>query len=512
MFKSKWILPVTLATAIGVSGISTTGYVAEAKIPTTNKVDYKIPLNKAAAYYYSKNLQPTFNHADAVTVLARSNYAVNKNFYTTYYNAVVKTVADSKGVLTVSAGSLSKTIIALNAIGKDPKNVAGYNLIAILGDKLIENFEKDNIGISNAIYTLMALEGANQDFPTDAKYEVISKKVLVDYLVSTQFANGGFSWSPGMEAGVSTDMTAMALIGLANFDQDPQVKTAIRKGLDYMAADLTDQAGYAPFGGNSADSQAQVILALTENGLNPKTTRDFIKNGHWAISNLLLNYDATNGYFKLTPDAKSANNFTTSSGVMGLAAYDRYATDAATYYDTEHASASSLKFDTKAPSSLKVNSLSNTTTTITGTTEPYATVVIYDGKVKIATVVTDINGKFSYKLATKLKAASTVKIYVTDLAANKSKAFSYKVADRLTPVVPKVSTPKKGAKTVTGTTTKGATAYVKVGSKTYKAVASKTTGKFTVKVPTLKAKVKLTVYAKKNNYKSKSVTVTVKSK
>ncbi|MCA9725445.1 MAG: lytic transglycosylase domain-containing protein, partial [Kurthia sp.] len=81
-----------------------------------------------------------------------------------------------------------------------------------------------------------------------------------------------------------------------------------------------------------------------------------------------------------------------------------------------------------------------------------------------------------------------------------------------TPATPKVSKLVKGAKKVTGSTTKGATVYAKIGNKTYKATASTKTGSFSIKVPTLKEKTKVKVYAKKSNYTSKSVTVTVKSK
>lgn len=512
MFKSKWILPITLATVLGVSAIPTTGIEADAKVKATEKVNYKTPLNTTLTNYYANNLTPKYGFADSVTNLARSNYGVNKNYYTTYYKDVERVVKESNGVLSGSAGSLAKTIISLNAIGKNPEKVASFNLIDALGDKLLESKGKGSIGVSNAIYALIALEGDIHNFSDLEKYKSVSKEELVKYLVSTQFEDGGFSWAAGNKAGVSVDMTAMSLTALSSFSEDPTVKAAVRKGLDYMSNQLTDRAGYAVFGENNADTQAQVLVALTENGINPKTSRSFIKNGHWSVSNLLLNYDAKLGGFKFNIADSKVNQFTNNGGMLGLTAYDRYATDKPSFYDMENVKSSSLKYDTKAPSSIKVNSITNNTTTISGTVEPYAKVQIYNGSKLIHTETTTFSGKYTFKLTKKLKANSLVKIYVTDLAKNKSKAFDYKVKDVLTPSTPKVSKVVKSAKKVTGSTTKGAVVTVQIGKKSYKATANKTTGKFSVKVPTLKVKQKLIVSAKKAGYTSKKVTITVKSK
>lgn len=512
MFKSKWVLPLTLAASLGISVIPTTGIEADAKVKTTTKVNYKTPLNKATTYYYSTNLTAKYGYSDIVTNLARSNYGVNKNYYTNYYKDVEKVVKANKGKLPESAGSVAKTIISLNAVGKNPKKVANYNLVDALGDKLLEEKNKGNIAISNAIYTLIALESDNLDFSNSSKYKAVSKDELVKLLVSTQFENGGFSWEAGNVDGVSVDMTAMALTALSSFSDEPTVKAAIRKGLDYMSNLLNKRAGYAQYADNNADTQAQVLVALTENGINPKTSRSFIKNGHWGVSNILLNFDAKLGGFKSSTTDSNLNPYTNSSGILGLTAYDRYATDKTSFYDLGNIKSSSLKYDVKAPTANKVNTLTNNTTTISGTVEPYAKVQIYNGSKIIHTQSTTLNGKYSMKLTKKLKANSSIKVHVTDLAKNKSKAFTYKVKDVLTPSTPKVSKVVKSAKKVTGSTTKGAVVTVQIGKKSYKATASKTTGKFSVKVPTLKAKQQLIVSAKKSGYTSKKVTITVKSK
>lgn len=515
MFQKKWTLRATLATVLSVSAISTVGLEAQAQTEAkaVQNINYKTPLKNTAAYYYAHNLQASYATPDLVISFARSSYGVNKNFYTNYYKNVEKKLTNTKGILTESAGSVAKTIIAINAIGKDPSTVAGYNLLDILADKLVVGAKSEyGIGISNAIYALIALDGDKASFSEKDEYQDVSRQALADYLVGTQFENGGFSWDVAVADGVSVDMTAMVLTALANFKDDAKIQTAIEKGLAYISSNLSATAGYEPWGGNSADTQAQVILALTENDMNPKTTADFIKNGHWAISNLLLNYDTKNHYFKMFPTDKVANAYTTSSGLTALIAYDRYATNKSTYYDVSTAKAKDLTFDTTAPSAIKVSSLTNSVSQITGTTEAYATVTLTNGSKKLASIKADTSGKFSYKLATKLKAGAKVKVVTADLASNVSKATTYTVKDVLTPATPKVSKVVTGAKKVTGTTTKGATVTVKVSGKSYKAVANAKTGKFSVKIAAAKKAAKVSVSAKKAGYTSKTVTVTVKNK
>lgn len=77
------------------------------------------------------------------------------------------------------------------------------------------------------------------------------------------------------------------------------------------------------------------------------------------------------------------------------------------------------------------------------------------------------------------------------------------------PTLSSVTTPKAGAKKVTGKATKGSIVTVKIGSKSYKATAN-TSGKFTITVPKLKKGAKLIVTAKNSAGTSAKKTVTVK--
>ena len=67
--------------------------------------------------------------------LARSGIDIPDEYYEKYYRTVEEYVKDCGGVLHEKKYTeYSRVIIALTAIGKDPSDVAGYNLLTPLGD------------------------------------------------------------------------------------------------------------------------------------------------------------------------------------------------------------------------------------------------------------------------------------------------------------------------------------------------------------------------------------------
>lgn len=71
----------------------------------------------------------------AVIGLARSGYDVPQEYWDHYYAAVEEYVSEHKGVLHEKKYTeYSRLIIALTAIGANPADVAGYNLLTPLGD------------------------------------------------------------------------------------------------------------------------------------------------------------------------------------------------------------------------------------------------------------------------------------------------------------------------------------------------------------------------------------------
>jgi hypothetical protein len=93
----------------------------------------------------------------AVIGLARSEYEVDGSYFSTYDETVESYVEACGGVLhTKKYTEYSRVILALTAIGKDPADVAGYNLLTPLGD-----FDKTIWqGINGPIWALIAWTAA----------------------------------------------------------------------------------------------------------------------------------------------------------------------------------------------------------------------------------------------------------------------------------------------------------------------------------------------------------------
>ncbi|MGG0663027.1 Ig-like domain-containing protein [Viridibacillus arvi] len=168
--------------------------------------------------------------------------------------------------------------------------------------------------------------------------------------------------------------------------------------------------------------------------------------------------------------------------------------------------------DITSPIAATANIVSDQTTSVKGKAEAGSKVTIYNGSKLLASTTASTKGTYSLTIK-KQKANSTLKIYVTDAAKNKSKAYTLKVVDKTAPKAPSVKKVTKSTTKVTGTAEKGAKVYVLKGKTSIGKGTVNSKGQFTVKIKNQKANTKLTVYAKdKAGNKSNATKVTVKTK
>ncbi|MEG2584500.1 MAG: hypothetical protein RSA27_08340, partial [Oscillospiraceae bacterium] len=123
----------------------------------------------------------------AIIGLARSGASVSDEYYQKYYENVEKTVKACGGVLDEKKYTeYSRVALALTAIGKDPKNVAGFNLLKPLGDYDKTVWQ----GINGAIWALIALDSGEYDIPqnTEAKVQA-TREMYVKYILDNQLSN-----------------------------------------------------------------------------------------------------------------------------------------------------------------------------------------------------------------------------------------------------------------------------------------------------------------------------------
>lgn len=281
-------------------------------------------VNKAAAYMVKTVTDPQVGSVGgewAVLGLVRSGYSVPGAYYQNYYANVEKYVEACKGVLHQKKYTeYSRVILALTAIGKDPANVAGYNLLTPLGDYDKTVWQ----GLNGPIWALIALDSGNYAMPQnkDAATQA-TRQMYIDNILSHQLADGGWSLTGtgGSSEPADPDMTGMALQALAKYTSSADsadVQTAVDKALSCLSGMQDQNVGYASWGTTNSESVVQVLVALCELGLKPDDSR-FVKNGNTLLDNL-LSYQQADGSFKHTTDGSGSNQMASEQGLYGIVA------------------------------------------------------------------------------------------------------------------------------------------------------------------------------------------------
>lgn len=269
-----------------------------------------------------KTEELTFGSEWLAIALARSGRSVPDS----YYDSVVKAVQDAKGQLSDRKFTeYSRTILALTAIGKDPTDVGGYDLLSKLADMDDVTYQ----GINGAIFALIALDSGKYDVPTAAEGgNQTTRDGLVAYILKQQLSDGGWALS-GSNA--DPDMTAMALQALAPYRTgDAAVLAAVDKAIQTLSDMQQVNGGYSSWGTLNSESCAQVLIALATLGIDPVSDSRFAKNG-LTVLDALLSY-AVSGGFRHTADGE-VDAMATEQALCALTAYARLLDGKTSLYD-----------------------------------------------------------------------------------------------------------------------------------------------------------------------------------
>lgn len=230
--------------------------------------------------------------------LSRWGGEVPQEWYDSYYEAVESYVKECEGVLDDRKYTeYSRVIIALTAIGKDPMDVGGYNLLTPLADYEQTIFQ----GLNGPVYALLALDMGNYEIPENVTENTqATRELYVDYILSNELEEGGWSLAGGAPEG---DITAMVLQALARYQERQDVADATERALQVLSELQNENGGYTAYDVESSESIAQVIVALTELGISTEDPR-FVKNGR-TLEDRLLDFMAEDYGFKHILDGES---------------------------------------------------------------------------------------------------------------------------------------------------------------------------------------------------------------
>lgn len=258
-----------------------------------------------------------------VLSLARSGEAVPAGYYDNYYKKVEEVVKSKNGDLSKNKFTeYSRVICSLTSIGKDPRNVAGYDLV-----KPLSNFKHVlKQGLNGPIWALIALDAKGYELSKiDSSADQNSRERMVEEILRREVNGGGWNL---MGEKADPDMTAMALYSLVPYRNQPKVKAAIDRGVQALSDMQLPTGGYQTMGAENSESSAQTIIALTSLGIDPSKDHRFVKsdaNGRkQSVVDALLTYKAPQGGFKHVQTETSANGMGTDQAMEALVALKRF--------------------------------------------------------------------------------------------------------------------------------------------------------------------------------------------
>ena len=289
-------------------------------------------VQSSAAYMLETVKEPQINSIGgewAVLGLARSGYEVPQEYWDNYYTGVKEYVKSCGGVLhDKKYTEYSRVVLALTAIGANPADVAGFNLLTPLGD-----FDKTIWqGLNGSVWALIALDSGNYDIPVNQNAKTqATRQMYIDEILSCQLSDGGWSLSgEGKDEPSEPDITGMVLQALSKYREQEPVKTAIRKALDCLSAQQDADGGYSGWGESNLESVVQVIVGLGELNIDVKDER-FVKNGK-SLLDTLMSFRQNDGSFAHSKDANDNNQMASEQGLYGMVAALRAAEGKSSLY------------------------------------------------------------------------------------------------------------------------------------------------------------------------------------
>ena len=286
------------------------------------------PIEKTARYLQAQIPEPTCAAVGGdwlVFGLARSGLKAPQKYFDTYYKNVEDYIVSVDGVLSRKKNTeYSRVILALTAIGKNPADAAGFNLLLPLGD-----FDETvRQGVNGAIFALLALDSGGYEIPEAPEAETqATRELYVGELLRREIPDGGWALTGGTP---DADMTAMALQALAKYRDRQDVEDAVQRGLAALSALQEPDGAYLSWDEENSESVCQVIVALTELGISLDDER-FVKNGQ-TLPQVLERFACEDGSYRHSLNGNS-DEMATEQAFYALAAIHRAETGETTLYD-----------------------------------------------------------------------------------------------------------------------------------------------------------------------------------
>ncbi|WP_052345731.1 DUF4430 domain-containing protein [Paucisalibacillus sp. EB02] len=256
--------------------------------------------------------------------LATSGKVIPENYLSVFHENVENQIISGLENGRIKITDIQRIAIAAVAICLDPRNIDGMNLLELIYNSPERRGGFDTMtfqGNNGPIFALIALDTKNFPVPEDAKW---TRQALIDELLRTQNDDGSWSLNEMFDT-PSVDITGMALTGLSPYKDQPAVREALDRAVNWLSSVQTDNGGFDGgdfVGGITSEATSQVIIGLSAYGIDP-TSQAFTKNGNNIISHLLA-FQNPDGGFKHTMDYDYSDAMATEQALQALVAYNNF--------------------------------------------------------------------------------------------------------------------------------------------------------------------------------------------
>ena len=263
--------------------------------------------------------------------LARAGRKVDKEaFYASAEEYVKQEINEDEQLHWAKVTENARMVLALTALGYDPTDVAGHNLLMGMTDMEYVKMQ----GFNGPIWTLIAFDSNQYEIPEnpDAKDQVTREK-LISYLLENQLEDGGWALFGNLS---DSDITGMTLQALAPYyGKRDDVTKAVDIALETLSRMQNADGSYSALGGDNgmeptSESISQILVALSALGIDADKDPRFIKNGNSVLDALAAYYE--DGGFKHVTYGK-LNGMATEQAYYALTAYFRMLDGQTSLYD-----------------------------------------------------------------------------------------------------------------------------------------------------------------------------------
>ncbi|WP_461811003.1 hypothetical protein [Faecalimonas sp.] len=253
---------------------------------------------KTAEYVKEKVPNPNISAIGgewAVKGIAESGIKVEDDYFEVYYDTVRAKVKSQKGKIHEDYYSdYARVIIALKAIGKDPKNVEGFDLT-----KSLEEYEElTKQGVNAVAYTLVAINECNISLEHEQAYVKFLVKKMENMLTEQNKKD--------------IDFVSMGLLGLSFYQDDVTIKKVIEDSIKYLSS-MQQENGTM----GSCESTSEAIIALTQVEVDVFSDKRFVKKER-SLGESLMNYQVEKGGFLHMEDGETADEMATEKALLAL--------------------------------------------------------------------------------------------------------------------------------------------------------------------------------------------------